>query len=72
MNIIEIGMLVCIVMLIVCSIGLKLATDKILDDYERKDQEKQRRLKRWADYSYKQSERIKELETLIKEGGNKK
>lgn len=72
MNIIEIGMLVCIVMLIVCSIGLKLTTDKILDDYERKDQEKQRRLKRWADYSYKQSERIKELETLIKEGGNKK
>ena len=69
MDIITIGIMVCLSILIICAVGLKLTTDKILDDNEREKQELQRRLKRWAEYSYEQNDKIKELETLLKEGG---
>lgn len=69
MDIITIGIMVCLGVLIVCAVGLKLTTDKIIDGYERDNRELQRRLKRWAEYSYEQNDKIKELETLLKEGG---
>lgn len=69
MNIIEIGMLVCIGMLIICSVCLKLTTDKIIEDDEREKQELRKRLVRWVNYSYEQNDKIKKLETLLKEGG---
>ena len=66
MNIITIGIFICLGVLIICSVCLKLTTDKILDDAEREKQELQKRLKQWAEYSYEQNDKIKELETLLK------
>ena len=71
MNIIEIGMLVCIGVLIVCSVCLKLTTDKIIDEAERENQELRKRLRRWADDNKKKDDKIKKLEKLVKEEGGR-
>lgn len=61
-----IGIIVCLIALIICAMVLKFETDRIIDDYESTNHELRKRLRKWAEYSYSQSDKIKQLEEQLK------
>ena len=67
MDIIMTGIFICMAIIIICSIVLKIITDKTIRDYKATINELQRRLHEWSECSYKQNDQIEYLERKLKE-----